>query len=201
MPRSLTGDLLRLGLAYLLGAALLAGYASFRIWQVGDREEQGRPVDAIVVLGAAQYDGRPSPVFRARLDHAVGLYLSGVAPLLVVTGGKQPGDRISEAEVARAYALQREVPTDRILVERTGHDTLASLRNVARLLEARGLRTALFVSDRTHMLRVLRIGEDLGLETYGSPTRASPVDRDPSARLVAVLHELGALAAYHFLGR
>jgi uncharacterized SAM-binding protein YcdF (DUF218 family) len=201
VPRSLTGDLLRLGLAYLLGAVLLAGYASFRIWQVGDREEQGRPVDAIVVLGAAQYDGRPSPVFRARLDHAVGLYLSGVAPYLVVTGGKQPGDRVSEAEVARAYALQREVPADRILVERTGHDTLASLRNVARLLEGRGLRTALFVSDRTHMLRVLRIGEDLGLETYGSPTRTSPVDRDPSARLVAVLHELGALASYHFLGR
>ncbi len=90
---------------------------------------------------------------------------------------------------------------DRILVERTGQDTVGSLRNVARLLDERGFRTALFVSDRTHMLRVLRVAEDLGLETYGSPTRASPVDRDPPARLLAMLHELGALAAYHFLGR
>jgi uncharacterized SAM-binding protein YcdF (DUF218 family) len=201
VPRSLTGDLIRLGLAYILGAALLAGYASFRIWQVGEREEQGRPVDAIVVLGAAQYDGRPSPLFRSRLDHAVGLYLNGVAPYLVLTGGQAAGDRISEAEVALAYAEDRGVPSGRILVERTGLDTLESLRNVAGLMRERGLGSALFVSDRTHMLRVLRIAEDLGLETYGSPTRSSPVDEDPRARLGAILHELSALAAYHFLGR
>ena len=200
MPRSLIGDLGRLASAALALAVLLIAYGTFRIWQQGERDQRSVPVDAVVVLGAAQYDGNPSPVFRARLDHAVELILNGSAPWLVVTGGRQAGDRFSEAEVARAYAVARGVAPERILAESTGHDTRVSLANVADLLARHGLRRALFVSDRTHMLRILVMARDLGLAGFGSPTRTSPADRDAAARLDATLHELAALGEY-FLGR
>ncbi len=153
---ALAGDLIRLGLAATVGAILLAGYATYRIWEQGARDEQ-RPAGAIVALGAAQYNGAPSPVFAARLDHAVSLYLAGLAPYLVVTGGKADGDRWTEAAVARVYALERGVPDGAILVEDRGRTTLESLEAVAEVLRAQGIRDAIFVSDRTHMLRVIRI--------------------------------------------
>ena len=179
----------------------MAGFAAVRVVQVGERDERGYVVDAIVVLGAAQYDGRPSPVLRARLDHAVELYLNGTAPILLMTGGRAPGDRLSEADVARRYAVRSGVPESAVLSEETGHDTLSSLRNAAAVLRQQGLQRALFVSDRTHMLRVLRIATDLGITAYGSPTRTSPVDRDDVARAEAVVRELAALAVYLLLGR
>jgi uncharacterized SAM-binding protein YcdF (DUF218 family) len=154
-----------------------------------------------VVLGAAQYDGRPSAVFAARIDHAVELYLAGIAPYLVVTGGKQPGDRTTEASVARAYAIERGVPASAILTEDQGRSTLESLRSVETILRGRGIRDAVFVSDRTHMLRVLRMARDLGITAYGSPTRTSPSDADPNRRLRATIHELGALGLYFVTGR
>lgn len=201
MPRSLTSDLARLGLVTAVGLIVLAGYTSIRIWQVGQRDERGQPVDAVVVLGAAQYDGRPSPVFKARLDHAIGLVLNGAAPYLVVTGGKGRGDSLSEAEVARSYAVARGVDAGAILSEETGSDTLASLRNVRALFEERDLRRAIFVSDRTHMLRTLVIADDLGFDAYGSPTTSSPLDRDPLATLDAIRHEVVGLVAYLLTGR
>ncbi|MEO6207561.1 MAG: YdcF family protein, partial [Candidatus Limnocylindrales bacterium] len=155
---------------------------------------------AIVVLGAAQFDGRPSTVFAARLDHAVDLYLAGLAPYLVVTGGKLPGDRTTEAAVARAFALERGVPPDRILVEDAGRSTLESLRSVGAILREHDIQDALFVSDRTHMLRVLRMAHDQGIEAYGSPTTTSPSDVEPRRRFAATLHELGALGLYFLTG-
>ncbi|MGC8634348.1 MAG: YdcF family protein [Candidatus Limnocylindrales bacterium] len=201
MPRPLTRALLRLAAAGAIGLAATAGYATFRIWQQGTIDEQGHPADAIVVLGAAHYGDEPSAVFAARLDHAVQLWLSGAAPWLVVTGGMAPGDTTAEADVAREYAEDRGVPSGAILAERTGRDTVESLRNVAALLAARNLDTALFVSDRTHMLRVLRIAADLGIRAYGSPTETSPSDQNPLAWGQAALHELGALALYLVTGR
>ena len=198
MPRSLSRDLARLALSALLGLALLAGYTTFRIWQQGERDDRAVPVDAVVVLGAAQYGGVPSPVFRARLDHAVELVLNGAAPWLVVTGGGQPGARFSEAEAARAYAVEHGVSADRILAETTGRDTRESLANVAALLRRNGLDRPLFVSDRTHMLRVLIVARDLGIPGHGSPTRTGPADLDPGPRLEAMLHELAALGDYFF---
>jgi uncharacterized SAM-binding protein YcdF (DUF218 family) len=179
----------------------VAGYATFRIWQQGQTDEQGRPADAIVVLGAAHYGDTPSPVFAARLDHAVELWLDGVAPHLIVTGGEADGDTSAEADVARRYAEDRGVPAAAILAERKGRDTAQSLRNVAAIMRANGLRSALFVSDRTHMLRVLRVAADLGIQAYGSPTATSPSDLDPSARAASMVHELGALALYLVTGR
>jgi uncharacterized SAM-binding protein YcdF (DUF218 family) len=196
VPRPLIGDLARLGLATVAGIAVVAAFASYRIWAVGQRDESGQQVDAVVVLGAAQYDGRPSPIFEARLDHAVSLVLNGIAPYLVVTGGRAPGDRLSEADVARQYALDQGVPQENILAEGTGTDTLTSLRNVKQVFDRQGFRRGLFVSDRTHMLRVLLMADDLGMEAYGSPTRSSPVDRDAVATADAVVHEIVGLAIY-----
>lgn len=183
------------------GAAIIAltGVAVARVWQQGLTDER-RAVDAIVVLGAAQYDGVPSPVFEARLAHAVELYRLGFATSFVVTGGKLEGDRTTESAVARRYAIDHGVPAASVYGENRAHNTLDSLRSVAQLMQARGQRSALFVSDPTHLLRVLRIAEDLGIEAYGSATPTSPVTRDPISATQATIHELGALAVYFLTG-
>jgi uncharacterized SAM-binding protein YcdF (DUF218 family) len=192
--------LVRLLLAGLVAAFVAFGWATFRIWETGNRDDR-RDVDAIVVLGAAQYDGRPSPVFRARLDHAVDLYESGVARYLVVTGGKAQGDRTTEGAAARAFALSRGVPAAAILLEDRSRTTLESLRGVATLLRDHDLGSAVFVSDRTHMLRVLRIARDEGITAYGSPTATSPTDATFLSRADATIHELGALTLYFLSGQ
>lgn len=185
-------------LAGLLGAVLLTGWGAYRIQEQGGRDEQ-RQADVIVVLGAAQYNGRPSPVLEARLRHAVGLYQAGVAPVLIVTGGKLAGDQTTEAEAARAWAEEHGVPASAILAEDLGRTTLESLEAVTRILDAHGLSSAVFVSDRAHMLRILRIATDAGIIAWGSPTTTGPVDSDEGRSLEAVVHELGALAVY-FVG-
>jgi uncharacterized SAM-binding protein YcdF (DUF218 family) len=190
---------LRLFAAAVVGLILVFGWASFRIWDTGNRDDRQR-ADAIVVLGAAQYDGRPSPVFRARLDHAVDLFEAGVAPYLVVTGGKAQGDRTTEAAAARAFAIARGVPSGAIIVEDRGRTTLESLLSVAKLLRDQHLGSAVYVSDRTHMLRVLRIARDSGITAYGSPTATSPTDATLLSRADATVHELGALALYFVSG-
>jgi uncharacterized SAM-binding protein YcdF (DUF218 family) len=185
-------------LTAVVGLALV-GYAAYRIWDQGTRDEQ-RSADAIVVMGAAQYDGRPSPLFAARLDHAIALYHTGIARRLIVTGGKQEGDRTTEAASARAYAIGHGVPGEAILVEENSRTTLQSIRGVAGLMRDAGLESAVFVSDPSHMLRVLRMASDEGIEAFGSPTRTSPLERDPLKRADAIVHELGALAIYFVSG-
>jgi uncharacterized SAM-binding protein YcdF (DUF218 family) len=192
-------DLSRVALACLAGALLVVAYTTFRIWDQGNRDD-AQPADAIVVLGAAQYNGIPSPIYQARLDHAIDLFKEGLAPALVMTGGKLPGDRTTEAEAGRRYAMAHGIPEDAILVEDQGRTTLESLRTVGAMLEERGLGSAVFVSDRTHMLRVLRIARDQGLVAHGSPTRTSPIDASPSERVRATIHEVGALGLYFLAG-
>jgi uncharacterized SAM-binding protein YcdF (DUF218 family) len=172
---------------------------TLRIWSQGSKDEQ-QPADAIVVLGAAQYDGRPSPVFEARLEHAVELWHQGLADAFVVTGGKLQGDRTTEAAVARQYAIEHGVPESAIFGEDEAHNTLTSLTAVADKLRKRDMRSAIFVSDPTHMLRVLKIADDLGIEAYGSPTSSSPIQEDTLRTVQATLHELGALAVYFLSG-
>jgi uncharacterized SAM-binding protein YcdF (DUF218 family) len=192
-------DLVVVAVVGCLGVAVVAGYATFRIWTDGQRDEQ-RPADAIVVMGAAQYNGRPSPLFAARLDHAVELFHAGVAKHLIVTGGKADGDRTTEAATARAYAIAHGVPGDAILGEDASRTTLESIRAVGGLLREHGLKDAVFVSDRPHMLRVLRMASDEGIAAWGSPTATSPIEHDPSGQIDATLHELGALAQYFLVG-
>jgi uncharacterized SAM-binding protein YcdF (DUF218 family) len=192
-------DLIRLAGALCLSVALAAGYATYRIWAQGQRDEE-RPADAIVVMGAAQYDGRPSRVFAARLDHAVSLYFAGVAPRLVLTGGKADGDRTTEAAAGRAFAIESGVPAEDILVEDRSRTTLESIRALSTLLAVNDVRSAIFVSDRPHMLRVLRMAADEGITAWGSPTRTSPIEGDLGGQVDATVHELGALAYYFLTG-
>lgn len=182
-----------------LAVVLVAGYATFRVWAEGQRDDR-QPADAIVVMGAAQYDGRPSPVFAARIDHAIDLFRAGVAPRLVVTGGKQEGDRTTEAATARAYAIARGVPASAILAEDRSRTTLESIHALRSLMGEHGLRSAVFVSDRPHMLRVLRMAADDGITAYGSPTTTSPIEADTMKRADATVHELLALAQYFLVG-
>jgi uncharacterized SAM-binding protein YcdF (DUF218 family) len=191
-------DLLIVAIAFAMGGAALTAYTTFRIWQVGQQDGR-RQVDAIVVLGAAQYNGRPSGALAARLDHAIELYNEGYAPYLITTGGNLPGDRYTEAQTGYNYATKHGVPGSAILMEQTGGTTLESLQNVKAIFDERGFHTALFVSDRSHMLRVLRVADDLGIEGYSSPTETSPDDLDANLRFKSMVHELGAMAQYVFL--
>jgi uncharacterized SAM-binding protein YcdF (DUF218 family) len=210
VPRPLSGGgpaagraIATVALLGLAGAVAVAAYATFRIWERGavDEARSIGTADAIVVLGAAQWDGRPSPVFRARLDHAIALWRAGHAPRLVMTGGRREGDRTTEAATGRAYAIAAGVPDAAILMESGGRSTLESLEAVAAILEAEGAGRTLFVSDRTHMLRVLRMAKDLGIAAHGSPTTTSPTDATLTGRIDATIHELGALAWYGLGGR
>lgn len=191
--------LARLVIAGLIAGVAIGGYTAYRIWDQGTRDERP-PTDAIVVMGAAQYDGRPSPVFAARLDHAIELFHAGIAPRLIVTGGKREGDRTTEAASARRYAIEHGVPEEAILSEDTSRTTLQSIRRVAALMRGQGIGSAVFVSDPSHMLRVLRMASDEGISGHGSPTRTSPLERDAVAHLDAIVHELGALAIYFVSG-
>lgn len=146
----------------------------FQVWRTGEAE-QARPVDAIVVLGAAQYNGRPSPVLASRLDHAFELYQRGLAPFVVVTGGKQPADVFTEADAEARYLTERGVPAAAILREESGRNSWDSLDGVAVILRERGLRRVLLVSDPFHSLRIRGMARELDLVAYVSPTRTSPI--------------------------
>src|SRR4051794_8320905 len=167
----------RLGIGVLALMLLSIAYYGVTLYQVRSvaASDQTRPVDAIVVMGAAQYDGRPSPQLAARLDHALELWSSGVAPTVVVTGGNQPGDRFTEAEASANYLIARGVPPQSILQETEGHSSYASLNGVANLLRQHALFRVLLVSDPFHSLRSRLIAQELGLVAYVSPTRTSPV--------------------------
>lgn len=189
------GTIVRLGIAGVVGITAVAGYVTYRILDQGQRDDR-TATEAIVVMGAAQYDGTPSPIFAARLDHAIDLFHDGVAPRLIVTGGKAEGDRTTEAASARAYAIAQGVPDEAILGEDQSRTTVASIRAVAALMRDEGIDRAVFVSDRSHMFRVLQMATDAGITATGSPTRTSPLEGDVVATADAVIHELGALAVY-----
>ena len=191
--------LLQLLVVALAGFLLLLVYAIYRITAQGEIDE-ARPADANVVLGAAQFNGQPGGVFEARLQHAVDLWKQGLAPYLIVTGGKLPADITTEAATARAWAIANGVPREAILGENLGRNTLESMDGVAAILQSHDLHRVLFVSDRTHMLRVLRMAKDLGITAWGSPTPTSPTDLEPDRRWRSVAHELAGLAVYYVGG-
>lgn len=151
--------------------------------------DQARPADAIVVLGAAQYDGRPSPVLKARLDHAIGLWNRRIATVLIVTGGTGSGDTTSEAAVGRTYARKHGVPDRAILLENDGRTTRESMLAVSRMLNERGAKTAILVSDPFHMLRLSILGRRFGMVPYTSPTRTSPISPNREERWRYMLSE------------
>jgi len=161
---------LRLSAAALVLYGVLFGW----VWRVS-RLDQRRAADAIVVLGAAQYNGRPSPVLKARLDHAAELYRAGLAPAVVVTGGIGSGDRMSEATVGHRYLRSLAIPDSAIIVRPDGRTTDESMRSVAEWMHERDVSRALLVSDPFHMARLQIEAHRADLHAYVSPTHTSPI--------------------------
>lgn len=178
-----SGDIPRpLGLKLLRRALLVAVILPFayfavtfvQVWWTS-RHDGARPAQAVIVLGAAQFDGRPSAVLRARLDHVAALYRRDIAPVVVVTGGKAEGDRFTEAAASANYLHTRGVPDEAILREATGRTSWQSLAASARFLRERGIHDVVLVSDPFHAARIAGIASELGLDAATSPTRTSPI--------------------------
>lgn len=172
-PRRVGRRFLQAGLVLLL---IAVGYALVSFWQVWStgRSDEARAVDAIVVMGAAQYDGRPSPQLAARLDHAVSLWNDGLAPVVIVTGGNQEGDRFTEASTSAAYLVERGVPSSAIVLEDAGSTTHDSLDR-ARALVDESVETVLIVTDPYHALRSKLTAEEVGFTAFVSPAPDSVV--------------------------
>ena len=172
----------KLLLALLIGVAI-AYMVSFVVVLVVSRQDRRHKADAIVVLGAAQYNGRPSPVLKARLDHAVDLFQAGFAPMIVVTGGTAQGDSESEATVSRRYLLANRVPDAAVIVRPEGRSTIASMDAVGKWLRERDLQSVLLVSDPFHMSRLRFEARRMDLTPFVSPTRTSPISRNRTREL------------------
>lgn len=155
---------------------MLVAYVGITFGQVVTtaRTDRAQPAQAIVVLGAAQYSGRPSPVFAARLDHAADLYAQGLAPVVVATGGRQDGDVVTEARTADAYLQQRGVPADALRLETTSRTSYENIAASARILLGEGLDRVILVSDGWHLERASAIARDVGLQPHPSPAPGSP---------------------------
>lgn len=159
------------------------------------RASDAHPADAIVVLGAAQFNGIPSQVFRSRLDTAYDLYQQGLAPYVVITGGRIYGDQYTEAEAGRNYLVERGMPADVILMENISHNTAASFDGVQRLLQPRGIESLLLVSDGFHLYRSEMLARDAGFESYGFAAQGSPIRHGSMTEFRYMLREtLGVLA-------
>src|SRR2546427_1773893 len=167
--RAVGGVLLLVVLLALIWAAVVVAVA------IQAAHDEAAGADAIAVLGAAQYNGRPSPVFRARLDHAAALYQRGLAPVVLVTGGVGPRDTLAEATVGHDYLVRLGLPSDAVIPLAGGADTHASLVQVRDWFEGRDSRRVLLVSDGFHMLRLQIIARRLGLVPYTSPASGSPI--------------------------
>ena len=182
----------------LLGALLLyLGVTYFQVWRAA-RDDQARPAEAIVVFGTAQYNGVPSPVLAARLDHAIDLYRRHLAPVIVVTGGNQPGDLYTEATASANYLMARGVPDEDVLREVSGSTSWQSLAAAANFLDDRGIKDVLLVSDPFHSLRIRAMASELGFDGHSSPTTTSPIKGLTEARYMA--RETVAVAVGRVIG-
>ena len=180
----------------IVSAMWLVSVSAVVMWS---KRDEARPAQAIVVLGAAQYAGKPSPVLRARLDHALDLWNRHLASVLILTGGTGAGDTTSEAAVGRTYVRKRGVPDSAILEENEGRTTSESMRAVAGMLEVRGLQSALLVSDPFHMLRLRILARRFGFTPYTSPTQTSPISPNREERWKYIFSEsLKAPLAFFF---
>jgi len=156
--------------AAVVAVLVLVPVAAFGyVWRVALADDR-TPTDVILVLGAAQFDGRPSPVLSSRLDHARGLFRDDVAPRVVTMGGNQPGDRFTEASAGKRYLVDAGVPASRVVAVGEGSDTVSSMTAVARLMAERGWTSATLVTDPAHEARSLAIARRLGIDARTSPT-------------------------------
>ena len=194
--------LLALG-AVAVGVVLVVGLTALAVWRAAHTDDASRVerADAILVLGAAQYDGDPSPVFEGRLRQAALLYREGRSDTVVVLGGSAPGDRTSEAEAGRDWLIANEgLPADAVVASPIGGTTLESLRAAADWMRERNLGSAFLVSDPWHNLRVKRMASDLGIEGFASATWQSAA-RSEGTRLDGYVRETFAYLLYRLVGR
>jgi uncharacterized SAM-binding protein YcdF (DUF218 family) len=181
----------------VLGVLLVVGGTAASIWWTA--RQDARPVsDAIVVLGASQFDGRPSSVFKARLQHARALWEDGVAPRVVTVGGSRPGDRTTEAEAGAAFLEERGVD---VVAVPEGRNTLESLEAVEALMTEQGWSSAVLVTDPWHSLRSRTMARDQGIDAETSPTRAGPSVRTRGTQVRYIARETAAYLYYRVLGR
>ena len=181
---------------FTLAALAIAGLFLIGAIYRQARTDGARPAEAIVVLGTAQYNGWPGPVFRARLDRALTLWRDGYAPLIVVTGGKMPGDGYTEAEAAWNYLVEAGVPPEAILSETAASDTWESMQGVAALLQPLGVDEVILVSDGFHLFRSRLMARDVGLQAWGSPADDSPIRTGGGGELAYVVREAAAVVAH-----
>ena len=162
--------------AFLTFVLALFGYLVYVSVQIGDQStrDEARPADAILVLGAAEYRGRPSPVLKARLDHALSLYRSKMAPSLITTGGAGGDPDYTEGGVGRSYLIEHNVPSEAIVVEPEGETTAHSIAAAGEIMQRMGLKSCILVSDGYHIYRAKKMLEFQGITVYGSPRQSSP---------------------------
>jgi uncharacterized SAM-binding protein YcdF (DUF218 family) len=186
-----------------LVCALVVGLTGLAVWHAAHTDDASRieRADVILVLGAAQYDGDPSPVFEGRLRQAALLYREGRSDTVVVLGGSAPGDRTTEAEAGRDWLIaNEELPADAVVASPVGSTTLESLEAAAKWMHDRDLGSAFLVSDPWHNLRVKRMASDLGIEGYASATWQSAA-RSEGTRFDGYLRETFAYLVYRLFGR
>ncbi|WUH96659.1 YdcF family protein [Spirillospora sp. NBC_00431] len=172
-----------------------------RIWYQARQDERPRS-DAIIVLGAAQYNGRPSPTLKWRLQHALDLYRHGVAPAIVTVGGKAPGDNYTEAGTGRAWLIEKGgVPASKVFAVPVGRDTLESMKAVGKEFDRHDWASGVIVTDPWHGLRSKKMAEDNGIEAAASPTRSGPSVQTRGTQRQYILRETGGYLSYVLLGK
>lgn len=185
----------RLVVGGVLIAALVVGGTAFRVWQVA-RDDDREHADVILVLGAAQYNGTPSPIFQARLMHAKRLLHDGVARRIVTTGGKESGDNFTEAQAGANWLTAHGVAASKVIPVGYGRDTLSSMQWVAKSLHRRHLASAVIVSDPWHSLRARTMAGDLDIEATTSPTHSGPIVQTRRTQFFYIWRETTALLYY-----
>jgi vancomycin permeability regulator SanA len=192
--------LVRAVLAVVVAIVITAMVTVGEVWWVG-RQDHRPAADAVIVLGASQYNGRPSAVFAARLDHAAELYRSGVAPKVITVGGRLPGDQYTEAQAGANYLARQGVPRSALLAVPEGSDTLLSLSAAAGEMNVRSLHSAVLVTDRWHSLRSVAIARDLGLAAATSPATTGPANRGVSTQVRYIVREAVGYRFYQLFHR
>ena len=199
MVERLGSLLARVVVAAVLAVVLVVGSTALAIWWTA-RQDSRPTSDAIVVLGSAQYNGVPSSIFEARLEHALALWEDGVAPVVVTVGGKAAGDQFTEAEAGRAYLIDAGVPEESLLAVPEGVDTLESMRAVGTAYGERGWSSAVLVTDPWHAMRAERMAEDAGVTAESSPTRQGPAVQTRATQFRYILRETAAYLLYRVTG-
>jgi uncharacterized SAM-binding protein YcdF (DUF218 family) len=185
--------------AVVLALVLIVVSTALAIWWTA-RQDSRPSSDAIVVLGSAQYNGVPSSIFAARLEHAMALYKGKVAPVIVTVGGKEAGDRFTEAEAGRDYLAKAGIPRSALLAVPKGGDTLESMKDVAAAFGQHGWHSAVLVTDPWHAMRAQKMAEDAGMDAVSSPTRQGPAVQTRTTQFRYILRETAAYLLYRATG-